>query len=58
MRRPDDKVIGIFSSEKLARNAAERIHGSPGFADEPAGFITIDLRIDEYRADEESRLYD
>jgi hypothetical protein len=42
----DVKLIGIFSSEALARTAQQRVSDQPGFRDLPDGF-----EINEYHVD-------
>jgi len=45
----DDKLIGIYSSKKLAIEARERTAKFRGFSDNLDGFI-----IDEYKLDEDN----
>ena len=44
------KVIGVYSSEALAKEALERAQQLPGFADEADGFTirTIDVDHDQW----------
>ena len=42
------KVIGIYSSEELAKAAIERTQSLPGFEDHPDGF-----KIDRYDIDKD-----
>ena len=44
----DVKLIGVFSSEKLARAAQQRVAGQPGFRDLPDGFEISEQRIDDH----------
>ena len=40
------KLIGVFSSEALARAAQQRVSGQPGFRDLPEGFEISEHRVD------------
>ena len=42
----DAKLIGVFSSEGLARAAQQRIAAQPGFRDLPDGFDISEHQID------------
>jgi hypothetical protein len=44
----DVKLIGVFSTEALARAAQERVAGQPGFRDCPEGFEINEQRVDEW----------
>jgi hypothetical protein len=41
------KVIGIYSSRKLAQAALERTRLLPGFSDEPDGFTIEQYEVDK-----------
>ena len=43
----DIKLIGIYSSELLARAAIERLALQPGFRDHPDGFNIAEHEIDK-----------
>ena len=42
----DVKLIGVFSSEALARAAQQRLSDQPGFRELPDGFDVSEHRID------------
>ena len=42
----DVKLIGVFSSEALARAAQQRVSDQPGFRDLPDGFDISEHRVD------------
>lgn len=42
----DMKLIGVFSSEALARAAQQRVASQPGFRDLPEGFCISDHEVD------------
>jgi len=42
----DVKLIGVFSSEALARAAQQRVADQPGFRDLPDGFEISEHRVD------------
>jgi hypothetical protein len=44
--REDVKLIGVFSSEALARDAQRRVSDQPGFRDRPHGFDISEHQID------------
>lgn len=49
----DDKGIGVFSSESLAKNAIAQVKDLPGFRD-PRGFFKIatqELDVDDFSLD-------
>jgi hypothetical protein len=43
----DVKLIGVFSSEALARAAQQKVADQPGFRDLPAGFEISECRVDD-----------
>ena len=47
--RDDEKLIGVYSTEELARRAIERRRDQPGFRDCPEGF-----QMDQYTANDDS----
>lgn len=42
----DQKLIGIYSTEKNARNAIERVKDKPGFKDSPEGLEVFSHQLD------------
>ena len=42
----DVKLIGVFSSEAMARAALERVRDQPGFKDAPEGFDISAQNVD------------
>jgi hypothetical protein len=42
----DVKLIGVYSSEALARTAHQRVSDQPGFRELPEGFEISEHRID------------
>ena len=42
----DVKLIGVFSSEVLARAAQQRVSDQPGFRDLPDGFAISEHQVD------------
>lgn len=49
-RNDDDKRIGVFSTEDLAKKAVAQVKDLPGFRD-PRGFFTIEahqLDVDDF----------
>jgi len=44
----NEKFIGVYSSERLAREAVERLRDKPGFSDYPERW-----KIDEWALDED-----
>ncbi len=42
----EEKLIGVYSDEKQARQAIERVKDKPGFRDHPDGFEIAETTLD------------
>ena len=43
----DEKLIGVYSTEEKAKQAAEALKDQPGFKDWPQGFNVYSCTLDE-----------
>lgn len=41
----DQKLIGVFASERDAADAIQKVATLPGFAEHPNGFVTREYRV-------------
>lgn len=44
----DVKLIGVFSTEALARAAQQKVADQPGFRERPAGFSIDEHQVDDH----------